>query len=197
MPAPVIEFYYDYADPASYLVDLHLRTVVAEAGVAVAPRPFEARPPGTPPARFAGGRSGLTASELRARAEEVGATLEPPALLPRTRKAHELALHARESGAFPPVHDRLFAALWREGRDIGRVDVLVEIAVSAGLERAETKAVLDVDKYAPSVEAERRRGERLGVERVPTLLAGGETLTGFHSAGQILTFLRRSTPDPP
>jgi len=195
MPPPVIELFYDYADPASYLLDLHLRAVAAGAEFSVAPRPFETRPPGIPPARTPAPGADTTWDELRERAREIDAPLEPPELLPRTRKAHELALHARESGAFWPVHREIFRALWREGRDVGRVDVLVETAASAGLDRSATKAVLDVDKYASLVVAERRRGERLGVERVPTLLAGGELLEGFHPADEILNFLRRAVPD--
>ncbi|NIP57794.1 MAG: hypothetical protein GWM92_06090 [Gemmatimonadetes bacterium] len=195
MPPPVIELFYDYADPASYLVELHLHEVVALAELSVAPRPFEARPPGTPLARTPAPGADSTWDELRERAREIDARLEPPVLLPRTRKAHELALHARESGGFRPVHGEIFRALWHEGRDVGRVDVLVEIAVAAGLDRSGTKAVLDVDKYASLVVAERRRGERLGVERVPTLLAGGDALEGFHPAEEILNFLRRAVPD--
>ncbi|HSR42374.1 MAG TPA: DsbA family protein [Longimicrobiales bacterium] len=192
----MIELFYDYADPASYLVELHLRAVATRAELSVAPRPFEVRPPGTPLARTPADDADSAWTELRVRAREIDERLEPPRLLPRTRKAHELALHARETGAFWAVHQGIYRALWREGRDVGRVDVLVEIAASAGLDRSGTKAVLDVDKYASLVVAERRRGERLGVERVPTLLAGGRALEGFHPAEEILNFLRRAVPDP-
>lgn len=201
----MVEFFYDYGDRASYLLDAHLAAAVDRIGVAVAPRPFELRPSrGENPSAgdrkagrerpAAGGAVGGDSgdgieADLPGEARAIGLPLEPPAFVPRSRKAHELALYARDQGCFLPVHEEIFRVLWGEGRDIGRVDVLVELAASAGLEASEAKVVLDVDKYGPVVDAERRRAERLGVEGVPTLLAGARRLEGFHRVEEILTFL--------
>ncbi len=189
------EFFYDYVDPASYLVDRILAGLGDDVETALVPRPFELRrPPGTmvDPGSEAW-RSYL--SQMGERAAELGIPFDPPALVPWSRKAHELALHARGRGIFPEVHDALFRAYFVEGRDVGRVDVLVELATEAGLDRTEAKAVLDVDKYLDALESERDRAERHGVRGVPTLLAGERRLEGFRAPDEILTFLGPETED--
>jgi predicted DsbA family dithiol-disulfide isomerase len=113
-------------------------------------------------------------------------------LVPWTRKAHELALHAREEGCFFAVHRALFEVFLLEGRDFGRVDVLLKIAVQHGLDLSLTKAVLDVDRHAPMITAARARAERLGVRGVPTLRVGDRTLEGFQNQGTILAFLQQA-----
>jgi predicted DsbA family dithiol-disulfide isomerase len=115
-----------------------------------------------------------------------------PPITPWSRKAHELALHAREKGRFREVHRALFRAHAVQGRDIGRVDVLVEIAQAEGLEPREAKAVLDVDRFLDRVADLRKEAERLGVRGVPTIRAGERTLEGFHHEASVRNFLSGS-----
>lgn len=189
---PAVEFFHDYVDPASYLVDRLLRDCAAETGVHPEPRPFELRRPeaGMLNARHPDWKRYREA--MAERAGTLGVPFSPPRLVPLSRKAHELALHARAEGRLPEVHDALFRAYFEGGLDLGRVDVLVSVAVECGLERTATKACLDVDRYRDDVGEERTRAERLGVRGVPTLLAGDTRLEGFHPRDEILTFLRRA-----
>lgn len=189
MPAETVEFFYDYVDPASYLVDRILATLDADADLSLVPRPFEIQPPpgAVVDAEDPGWKGYL--QEVWETAGEEGVDMVRPAFVPWSRKAHELAIEARRKERFPRIHDALFRAYFVEGRDIGRVDVLVELAAEAGMDRGETKAVLDVDRNAGTVEAERERAERLEVRGVPTLLAGERRLEGFHPRREILTFL--------
>ena len=93
-------------------------------------------------------------------------------------QGHELRLHAAEKGLEGPIHDALFKARFEDGADIGRVDVLVGLAAGLGLDLTETKAVLDVDRYADRVAELRRLAEAEGVERTPTVHIGSERLEG-------------------
>lgn len=190
-----VEFFHDYVDPASYLVDRILRDVADEAGVRPRPRGFELRRPGAGmiDARHPDWRQYRDA--MAEEAERRSVPFAPPPLVPLSRKAHELALHAREEGRFSEVHEALYRAFFEGGLDLGRVDVLVEIAVRCGLEGAGAKAALDVDRFRDEVDDERARAERLGVRGVPTLLAGEARLEGFRPRDEILTFLRRA-PHP-
>ena len=193
MPAPdAVHFFFDYVDPASFLVERHLALVEHSLAITVERIPFEVRPPPTPlvDPRSPEWRSFWEGA--RVAALEEGVTLAHPRLVPWTRKAHELALHSREEDHFFAVHRALFEAFLLEGRDLGRVDVLLEIAVRHGLDHSLTKAVLDVDRHAPMVTATRARAERLGVRGVPTLRAGDQTLEGLQSHGTILAFLQQA-----
>ncbi len=191
---PVL-FFYDYVDPASYILDAALGKG-SGGGAEVSWRPLELRPP--PAARIDAGGEEWQAirRSADAAARHYGVELVHPGFVPWSRKAHELALHARDKGCFRGVHDALFRAHFVEGRDIGRVDVLVELAAASGLERTETKAVLDVDRFLDPLRAFRAEAERLRVRGVPTLLVGEARLEGIHDRETLEDFLRLASSPP-
>jgi predicted DsbA family dithiol-disulfide isomerase len=186
--APPVRFYYDYVDPGSWLVERMLADAEG-SGATVERVPFEVTPPPTPLVdprgdvwrRFWEGALAMSAEE--------GVTLADPRIVPWTRKAHELALHARELERFPEVHRALFTTFLVEGRDLGRVDVLLDVATRHGLDLTATKAVLDVDRHTGAVAEARAAAERLGVRGVPTLLADHGKLEGFRGRTATLAFL--------
>lgn len=186
MIAPRPRFFFDLVDPLSYLVERELDTL--DAGGRVDRVPLELRPPPAPlidpddPAW----RDRWTTAVAAAR----GVELRAPSLVPWTRKALELVLHARELGREDDVRRALFVAGLEEGRDLGRVDVLVEIARDLGLDHSRAKAVLDVDRHAEAVRAARVEAAHLGVAEPPALVAGGHVLRGFHNRDALDTFLQ-------
>lgn len=130
--------------------------------------------------------------------EALSLGLRRPWIVPWTRKAHELAFFAREGDCFEEIHNALFRAYLSEGRDIGRVDVLVEIAREEGLNPAETKAVLDVDRFRESVEAVQSRARELGLQGPPALyLEGGPAVEGIAGLDALRTFLGQQEPNEP
>lgn len=181
--------YLDYIDPGSFLMDRRVEAVSAASGMTIERLPWEARPPSDPPLDALDEGWARYWAEMAAEAAESTFELKSPALIPRTRKAHELALHAREKGLFDKVHRALMNAFHLEGRDVGRVDVLVEVGRAVGLDGSEMKAVLDVDRFAAGVEEVRRAGIGVGVRGVPTLVCGGRRLEGVHPEESIRDFL--------
>ncbi|GMR12068.1 MAG: hypothetical protein BMS9Abin29_0255 [Gemmatimonadota bacterium] len=182
-------FFFDYVDAESWIVELWLDELWPFDGITLDRRSYELRPP---PEVFLGPGDPDWES-LRSRAlpvlEAMGRTLASPSLVPWTRKAHELALHAARKGCYEHVHASLFETFHEDGADIGRIDVLVSIAVSAGLDASESKAVLDVDRYADEVCEARREAERLGVKVTPTLLVGHKRLERPRGFDELRTFL--------
>ena len=180
-------FFFDYVDPLCWLWERTLAARAEVVGARVRRHPLELRPP---PAELLDPED----PTWRARWERVRETLPPedrpplPRIVPWTRKAHELTLHATGKGLAGEVHEGLFRAYVSEGRDIGRVDVLVALAETAGLDRSETKAVLDVDRMSGEVARLREEAERLGIRGVPSLLSGERRLEGA-SPGELEAFL--------
>lgn len=170
-PAPP-RFFFDYIDPASFMLEIRLRRVEQELGRTVERHPVELRVPPDPVMDPSSPGWSARWESAHAIAEEEGIPLARPRLVPWSRKAHELGLEARDTGAWERVHDALFRAYHQEGRDIGRVDVLVDVATAHGLDRTATRAVLDVDRHLDPLLELRREAERLGVPGVPTILAG-------------------------
>ena len=184
--------FFDYVDPLSYLVDRELAAVGPAGALAGLRRvPLELRPPPSP-------LLDPDAPEWRDRwslAEQVarglGVRLALPSLVPWTRKAHELVLHAEARGVGDVAHRAVFEAVFGRGWDVGRVDVLVALAKELGLDATEAKAVLDVDRYASEVAAGRGLAAGLGVAGSPALASRQGVLQGFHNRDALRTFLLR------
>jgi predicted DsbA family dithiol-disulfide isomerase len=189
---PPVLFCFDYLDPLSHLLDLELSALSAEPDLQEVRRvPLELRPP---PSELLDPDDPTWSDRWHraaAAGRSLGVSLRRPLFLPWTRKAHELVLHAAEGGFAGPVHSALFRAALIDGLDIGRVDVLVDIARDLGMDAQAAKAVLDVDRHAAAVAALGREAREAGATEPATLLGAGRALRGFHNRDALRTFLLR------
>lgn len=87
-----------------------------------------------------------------------------------TRRAHRLLHLAKDRGIQAQVMDRLFAAYFTEGRTLHDDDVLVDLAVSAGLDADEARAALSDPARGEQVDQDISRARMLGVQGVPFTL---------------------------
>jgi predicted DsbA family dithiol-disulfide isomerase len=181
--------YFDYVDPGSLVVERRLDRIAPARGVAVERVPFEVRPPPEPLIDPHGAVWSRYWSQMIEEARGEGLEIQAPGRVPWTRKAHELGLHAREKGLFEEVHEALFRALLTEGRDLGRVDVLVELGRECGLDRGETKVALDVDRHTAELLRRRKEAEAAGVQGVPTLVVQDRHLEGVPSPAELSAFM--------
>lgn len=167
MPELPVLLFSDFASPYAWLAEAVLRRLQGESVVEIRYVSVELFPapgaPGQPPAL----------DEAAPLAHALGVELARPGHLPRTRKAHELAHFARDRGVEGAVRDAVHTALWRDGRDIGRIDVLAAIARECGLDATEARVVLDIDRYADAVAADQALAVRAGVRGVPLARLGG------------------------
>lgn len=167
--------YSDYVCPFCYLAWPAIRALI-EAGHAVELRAFELRPAPVPLPRTLEPRKRLAWERVIApRAAELGLEARVPEVFPRTRKAHEAVHHARRLGIGAALHDALFRAYFVDGRDIGRIDVLVQLGESLGIERSSLKVELDIDQYTDAVLEEERAAAALGIRAVPAYVVPGAT----------------------
>jgi len=163
-------FCYDYVDPVSYILMRHLQAMEETKALVVEHLPLELVLPPQPILDPEGEEYRLRWERIEGEDLKLGISLKRPWIVPWTRKAHELAFHARERDSHEEIHEALFRAYLIENRDIGRVDVLVEIARTAGLDPLEAKAVLDVDRYRGEVDRARAKGLSAGCTAPPALM---------------------------
>ena len=181
----------DVADPISFLAHLQVKSAELNTGVRVQRLPVELRPS---PAELIDTDHPFWAErwiQAEGLANELRLPLVKPSLVPWSRKAHELLCHARTSGLDQAgrLIDLIFEAFLLKNKDIGRIDILLEIGQSVGLELSETKAILDIDRY------EREVTDTIGYARSqkaaapPVLISGPHHLKDFHNHAVIGTFL--------
>jgi len=95
---------------------------------------------------------------------------------PNTLNAHRLIWFAQRAGAQDAVVEGLFKAYFTEGRDVGDLEVLADLADTAGLDRAKTAAFLANDEGAEQVRREESMAVSKGISAVPTFILDGEEL---------------------
>ena len=87
-----------------------------------------------------------------------------------TFNAHRLLHFAKLQNRQDELKERLLNATFFEGRATGTRDVLLEVAVEAGLDKDEAAEVLDGDAFAADVRSDERVAQALGVTGVPFFL---------------------------
>jgi predicted DsbA family dithiol-disulfide isomerase len=91
----------------------------------------------------------------------------------KTLTAHELLHHAKAHGRQVEMKERLLKAYFEEGRHVGRVDVLADLAAEVGLDRADTVAALEDGRYADDVRADVEQARAYGITGVPFFVVDG------------------------
>ena len=86
---------------------------------------------------------------------------------PNTINSHRLLRLADEKGTQDAASEALFKAYFLDGKDIGVIDVLVEIAATAGMKGDEVRAYLESDAGDKEVREEDRKARQMGVSGVP------------------------------
>jgi predicted DsbA family dithiol-disulfide isomerase len=91
-----------------------------------------------------------------------------------TAKAHELVHLAKAQGKQLEMTERLMAAHFTEGRHIGHVDELVELAADVGLDAIDTREALEAGTYRSAVLADEEQAGAYGISGVPFFVIDGK-----------------------
>jgi predicted DsbA family dithiol-disulfide isomerase len=98
------------------------------------------------------------------------------------------ALHlAKEHGLQSELKERLLSAYFTEGRHVGRVEDLADLAAEVGLDRAAVVEALQGDAHLADVRADQEQAIALGIRGVPFFVLDGRL--GVSGAQDPDTFL--------
>ena len=118
-------------------------------------------------------------------AAERGLAMKLPPVAPRTRLAFQAVELAGDHSARNAMHRAIFEAFFRDGRDIGSIDVLADIGASVDVAPALVKTALEAGTYLPRVIDQERLARELGVTGVPAMLVGDDTATADPVIGAV------------
>ncbi|ELY47684.1 DsbA family oxidoreductase [Natronorubrum sulfidifaciens] len=74
--------------------------------------------------------------------------------------------------------DAIYAALWQDGRDIGDIDVLADLAADVGLPVDEIRSAIDDDGVRTDLEERFSMAQQRGITGVPTFIHEGQVARG-------------------
>ncbi|GAB2526244.1 DsbA family oxidoreductase [Rufibacter soli] len=124
---------------------------------------------------YLGKRKGTTTAEgkkmndyMTGVAKEVGLTYDlDHAIINNTFQAHRLLHHAKKHGLQDAMKERLFAAYYTQGKDVGDLDTLVQLGEEVGLDGAGIREALQSEAYAQEVRQDMQEAQQIGVQGVP------------------------------
>ena len=179
---PVLEFFYDFASPYSYLASTRVEAQARRAGGEVRFRPFLLgavfkatgnHPPLETPAKL---RHAWV--DLQRWARRLSVPLAPPPGFPvPSLLALRAALEAERLGKLVPYTHAVYRACWAEGKDLADPQVLAAAASAAGLDGAAVVAA--APRYKEALARQTQEAVERGAFGAPTFFvatAGGEEM---------------------
>lgn len=154
----------------------------ADIDVAIAWRPFQLNPDMPKEgldrrkyleAKFGGpegARRVYEAIETAGRSAGIAFDFGRIAHTPNTVDSHRLIDRAGKAKRQDATVEALFRAYFLEGRDIGDLDTLADIAAQAGLDPAETRTYLASDEDVERIRSEDAMARRMGIQGVPCFI---------------------------
>ena len=88
------------------------------------------------------------------------------------------------------LHDALYRAYFVDRRNVGDVDVLLDVVKAVGLPVDEAREVLETRSFKDAVDADWAKSHQYGVTGVPTFVAGGHGVVGaqpYEAIAHLLT----------
>jgi predicted DsbA family dithiol-disulfide isomerase len=173
MPTVRMDCWTDYVCPFCYLQMDILDRFIEESRVPIEREwhAFELRPDPIPLIEPDGEYiTGIWLNAVYPLAAERNVKMKLPPVAPRSRLAFETAFFSRTAGRFDIVHRALFKAFFEDGRDIGSVDVLLEIARECGVDRTKLASSLAQQQCKTAIENDEAMAGRLGVTGLPFVM---------------------------
>lgn len=179
-----VEIWSDVVCPFCYIgkrrLEKALEDFIAKDKVEIVWRSFQLDPemkyvPGQSVHEYLGKRKGTSTEEgkkmndyMAAMAKEVGLEYNfDKAIINNTFDAHRLLHLAKKHQLQDQMKERLMAAYYTEGKNVGDLETLVALGEEVGLNGAEIRQTLQSNAYSQEVQTDLYQAQQVGVRGVP------------------------------
>lgn len=129
-------------------------------------------------------------AQMRARMQAEGLPYGDRKMTFNSRLAQELGKWADTQPGGEAIHDALFRAYFVDGRNIGEVAVLLDIAKQVGLDEAKAREVLEKRSFKAAIDADWQKSRDYGVTGVPTFVHDGKGVVGAQPYEALVELIR-------
>ena len=180
-----LEVFTDYVCPWCYLGDNRVKQLKRDYDIKIEFVHFPLHPETPSEGKSLADLFGRGPEELKARHDQMQGLMDAEGL-PYNQRSHtynsrlaqEIGKWAETQPGGEAIHDKFFEAYFVDRRNVGDVEVIVDIAKSAGLDEAEARAVLAERRFKDAVDADWAKSRAYGVTGVPTFVTGGQGVVG-------------------
>ena len=178
MPGPItLEVFTDYVCPWCYLGDNRVKKLKQNYHITVQLVHFPLHPE-TP-------AEGRAREDFKAKNTRMIGLMEAEGL-PYSERSHtynsrlaqEIGTWAETQSGGNSIHDKFFEAYFVDCRNIGDVEVIIDVVKSVGLDEQQARAVLAERRFKDAVDADWEKSRRYGVTGVPTFVSNDRGLVG-------------------
>ncbi len=186
---PTVTLFSDFICPYCYLGEAASAPVLESLGLDLDWRPYEIHPEipaeGISREHLEALGIGMIWARVEALAAELAIPIRRPASLPSSRLALEGAELARREGRLGPYRELVFRAFFLEGRDIGDLRVLADLAEEAGLAPADFGEEVRAGRFREDLARHREAAEDLLVTAIPTFFLHGVPVVGVQPPAEL------------
>lgn len=143
--------------------------------------------PDTPPEgttyseKFKGRDIAAMQASVQQFAKAAGVEINAKDLISNSHLALLAGEYAKDQFKYDEFHERVFYAYFTEGRDIGDLDFLLQLATEVGLDADQLRTALEDGRYEARLEAAQAEAHALGIYSAPTFIINGRyKLTGAY-----------------
>lgn len=192
MATPVdIRVYFNFRSPYCYLVSKRLYRIFDNYYANMIWRPFAGWSGRSAPDRAKVKIPG-TRQDVARIAKKLGLPFKPPPIETEPTRAGAGSLLAEEKGLLRPYIVAVMWAEWAEGKNIGEMDVLLDIGQRMGLARGELAAAVEDPARRAKLDRNWEEAQGAHVVGVPSFVLGDEVFWGQDRLEYVEDILRQT-----
>lgn len=189
-----VTVYYDYICPFCYLGTKRILGLSKEFNLTIDWKGLEIHPEFPPQGkkRTKTLKSKSFAETIREMAKEDNIEIKLPGYATNSRLSLEASEFAKIKGKFLEFHIGVYEAYFLEGRNIGDIEIVLDIGEKAGLHRSDLVECLNKRTMFDNIEANKKEAEDNIILGVPTFIFGNFPVHGNQSTQTMRHIIKRA-----
>lgn len=189
-----VTVYYDYICPFCYLGTKRILGLSKEFNLTIDWKGLEIHPEFPPQGkkRTKTLKSKSFAETIREMAKEDNIEIKLPGYATNSRLSLEASEFAKIKGKFLEFHIGIYEAYFLEGRNIGDIEIVLDIGEKAGLHRSDLVECLNKRTMFDNIEANKKEAEDNIILGVPTFIFGNFPVHGNQSTQTMRHIIKRA-----
>lgn len=179
-----IRVFFNFRSPYCYLVSKEMFSIFDDYHTSLTWKPLGGWSGRSEPDR-AKIKIPLVRQDVARAARKLGIPFTPPPPSTDPTLAGVVSLVAEQEGVLRPFVVEVMRKEWAEGRDIGDINVLLEVGEEIGLGQGPIKRAVDNEDLFKQLEANWHEAQDEGAFGVPTFIVGSEMFWGNDRIGYL------------
>jgi predicted DsbA family dithiol-disulfide isomerase len=189
-----VTVFYDYICPFCYITSTNIEALSEEFDLDIDWKGIEIHPE----YQSGGVKSSKTLRSLKASeiikqtAGESGIPIILPGFRTNSRLSLEASEFAKTRNLFKAMHKALYNAYFQDKKNIGRLNIILELGETAGIDRILLEECLIGRSMFEQIEVNKKEAAEYGVLGVPTVILGNFPIHGNQTIDTLRHIIRRA-----